>query len=349
MRSILSKTIVLAALSVFFLCTNGNPVVRDISCAGENCNAPRPIEGVFVKGLHTPHPPILPRAAGGGRPSKPNDRGPEGVPTHPNDPNNPNGPGSQTGENGGFDSPETVGGFSDLCQKRSMWSVFWKRAGCGSGSATSPSAAHDGPPLVRNNYLQSATEGEPIRTDRPINIAERRSKFEAGIQELKDSKKGTWFFYSGFEFSEVNTWKGEVQIKLGHEVGYLRDLVKTEGPPYMEEFQRFTAGNSQWYFWAANSKAFAQAVQGKVYAVVPDGTAINQPYSDHGSNWWSYELPELTRNEKVESVSVFFADPMDAGDALGEAKVIWQRGDTPLGSPGDETREYARPNEAWMG
>jgi hypothetical protein len=350
MRYSFSKALGVGLLSILFLQSNGNPVTHDLVCVGENCNGLRSIDRGLVKGLLSPHKKILPRAGGGGRPDRPNDRGPDGAPVDkPNDLNNPSVPSNQNGEEGGFQGqPESGGGFTNICERRIRWH-FWSRSGCGPGTTNPAPATREGPPSSKNNYLQSSTEGEPIVTNRPIDIGARKARFQADIQNLQGVQKGPWFFYSGFKLDEVDTWKGEVQIKLNTKIGYIRNLVDIRGPPYMEEFQRFSSDNNQWYFWAANSKAFSQAIEGKVYAVIPHDTSINQPYENQGSNWWSYELPELTRNDKVDSISVYYADPMDMGDALGEAKVIWQRGDAPIGFPGDERRHYTRPTEPWNG
>jgi hypothetical protein len=347
MRSILSKTIALAILSVFFLCTNGNPVVRDISCAGENCNAPRPIEGVFVKGLHTPHPPILPRAAAGGRPSKPNDRGPEGVPAHPHDPNNPNGPGSQSGEHGGFDSPETVGGFSGLCQKRSIWSVFWPRAGCGNP----PSAA-----AIRTNENKPATEGQRATPSWDINIQARAAEFRQEMQQNWQNRP--WFFFSGIDARSARKWQEALNKRLNRPgnqgAGSIQDFVNIQdlnNQRYVPEYTVYKQEGFDDYFWAANSKAFAQAVQGRIYVVIPGERAINQPYDEQGSNWWSYEVPELTRNPNVQDIVLLRTDErVNIGVNTdedytfdGPNQIIWQRGDDPFGFPADEHFGYSRP------
>jgi hypothetical protein len=349
MRYSISKAIGIGILSILFLGSNGNPVTSDLAC-GDSCNKP---SWTLAKGIHSPPPHILPRAGGGVRPGKPNDRGPDGAPhDRPNDPNNPSVPTNQNGEEGGFQGqPETGGGFNNICTRKTRWPIQWRRSGCGPGSSNPASTSKEGPPSVKNNYLQPSTEGERVATDRPMNVPARKEFFETSIKNLKNREKGPWLFYSGMRIEDAESHKPYMEMKIGHEMGYIGDLLKQRLPPFNEEYDRFTAANAQWYFWAANSKAFAQAIEGKVHAILPLDTPINQPYGDKGSNWWSFELPELTRNDKVDSISVYFVDDMhtDFIEALGEAKVIWQRGDAPLGYPGDERRHYARPTEPWNG
>ncbi|KAH7413617.1 hypothetical protein DE146DRAFT_638192 [Phaeosphaeria sp. MPI-PUGE-AT-0046c] len=350
MRSIASKTISVIVVLVLLLCTNGNPVVRNVACAGENCNLPKTIEGVFVKDIHTPKPPILPRAGAGGRPSKPNDRVPEVVPTRPNDPNNPNSPGSQTGERGGFDSPDTVGGFSGLCQRKTIWSVFWPRAGCESGrNRPSPAA-------IRTNDNSPATGSQKATPLRDINIQTRADEFRHEIQQHWQNRP--WFFFSGIDADSAPHWQQALNNRMNlpekEGTGSIQDFVNVRNPEiarYVPEYQAYKAEGFDDYFWAANSKAFAQAVQGRIYVVIPGERAINQPYDAKGSNWWSFEVPELTRNPNVQDIVLLRTDdrvnmneiPDDDFTFNGPNQIIWQRGDNPLGFPADEHFGYSRP------
>jgi hypothetical protein len=349
MRYSISKAIGVGILSILFLGSNGNPVTSDLAC-GDNCNKP---SWTLAKGIHGPPPHILPRAGGGVRPGKPNDRGPDGAPhDRPNDPNNPSVPTNQNGEQGGFQGqPETGGGFNNICTRKTRWPIQWRRSGCGPGSSNPASTSKEGPPSVKNNYLQPSTEGERVATDRPIDVKARKESLETSIQNLQGRENEPWLFYSGMDIGDVRSLKPYVDTKIGQKTRYIADLIDERRPPYNEEIGRFRAANEEWYFWAANSKAFAQAVEGRVHAILPLDAPINQPYGDKGSNWWSFELPELTRNDKVDSISVSSADLWDLNfdEAIGEAKIIWQRGDAPLGYPGDERRHYARPTEPWNG
>jgi hypothetical protein len=353
MRYSISKAIGIGILSILFLGSNGNPVTSDLAC-GDNCNKP---SWTLAKGIHSPPPYILPRAGGGVRPGKPNDRGPDGAPLdRPNDPNNPSVPTNQNGEEGGFQGqPETGGGFNNICTRKTRWPIQWRRSGCGNPQQPPTRAS------VRNNNNQPATQGERANPSRDINIQERRDEFRSEIQQNYQNRP--WFFFSGVSADDASKWKNAVDLKLrlpdDRKTGFIQDFVTTTNPHnqrYVQEYNTYNAEGFGSYFWAANSKAFAQAVEGKVYALIPGDRAINQPYDGQGSNWWSYELPELTRNPNIESITVIRADVRIDLDNVsqrpktdvplefdGPNELVWTRGDEPIGFPGDEHFEYARP------
>ena len=67
---------------------------------------------------------------------------------------------------------------------------------------------------------------------------------------------------------------------------------------------------------------------------------------------YSFEAPDLTRNPDIESIThveVDLAVNFDNPDGydLGPDKVIWQRGDPPLGTVGNELHGEMAPSEAW--
>ncbi|KAF2475234.1 uncharacterized protein BDR25DRAFT_350632 [Lindgomyces ingoldianus] len=86
------------------------------------------------------------------------------------------------------------------------------------------------------------------------------------------------------------------------------------------------AGGKETSFWAISSKAYAQIVKGDVWVVLPKGASVNKPYLDvdpnKGSNWWSYEVPELTRSSQVDRVIRIDTNFKDEYIVVGE---IWKK------------------------
>ncbi|KAH7397369.1 hypothetical protein BKA66DRAFT_437933 [Pyrenochaeta sp. MPI-SDFR-AT-0127] len=381
MRYNTPKFISLGLLSLQIIWSNANPVVRTTDCVDASCSDHSAIDWAAI--ATTDLTSGLSRRAGGrGRPDKPDSTGPNGGPGgRPDDPNNPSDPGAQNGEAGGFDNTqETTGGFTDLCEKRS-WFSLWSRAGCG-GTSTNPSdnapAANNPtsntqqntwPPSIKNNNNQPATLDEGTFVPGPvlrIDVDARRKEFEE-IMGGVNPDNVPWFFYSGVGFDRQEDYKNSLAVFSGlaksrekkeieKAMAYMGNVVKIEPQDrYGPEFAKYRGGGrAEKYFWAANSKAYAQAVRGHIYVTIPGGRPINQPYANKGSNWWSYEVPELTRNPNVESITVFptrerIAMSFDEWEdvKVGEGVRIWTRGDEPIGYPGDEHKEVKLPEESW--
>ncbi|KAH7079654.1 hypothetical protein FB567DRAFT_533066 [Paraphoma chrysanthemicola] len=356
MRYSAPNVIAVGLLSALVFQTSGNPVTRAIACAGENCNEPAAISWASSRVADYRHPKILPRAGGGGgggggKPDKP---GPDGTPGVPNDPSNPSTPGNQNGEDGGFEGqPESGGGFTDLCEKKRSWLTFWRRASCG---PTNPQQ-RPSRDVIRTNNNQPATGGTRLDPPRPLDVQQRKATFDAAIIANNLQSK-PWFFYSGFNFDDIEKWKVPVDKKVNEKTGqkpaFMRDLVDTEkSPGDRTEYSVYRDAGIDWYYWAVNSKAFAQAVRGDIFVIIPADRAVNQPYDGQGSNWWSFELPELTRNPNVNSITVIHGDDrinMDTDpdakqtyEITGPLETIWRRNDPPMGTPGDEHYQYTRP------
>jgi hypothetical protein len=118
------------------------------------------------------------------------------------------------------------------------------------------------------------------------------------------------------------------------------------------------------YFWSAPSRAYAQAVSGRVYIVIPKDQTINiLKDNGDGSVWWTFEAPDLIRNPEVVSITYVSVDPtmdtyVDITGGLekpmyefGDEKIIWTRGNPPLGPSGDDRYMEIAPREAckvWM-
>jgi len=225
------------------------------------------------------------------------------------------------------------------------------------------------PPSARNNHNQPATSANnpfnPAAASVPvINVAARTTQFRQTITQ--DGLTGQpWFFYSGFDRQKKDyTYKQNLEdrLQLGHgQMPSMDSVLSIRGSGANAiEYQAYQVRPGvdparENYYWAVNSKAYAQAVEGRIYVVLPSGRGMNQPYSDKGSNWWTFEVPELTRNPRVDSITVMpvkedtstlYIEEADAFH-LGEETIIWRRGDDPIGFPANELDPLQRPNEPW--
>jgi hypothetical protein len=390
MRHSVPKAIALGLLSVYILHSSGKPIVPFAPCIDLAC---RDIfeKAKWTTVAHAENPPSAfdRRASGGGRPKNPNENSSNSPQANPNDPNNPSGAGEQQGESGGFsETPETEGGFSDSQETEGGFSENGADTNNPDSDAqpansnpapNAPVANNPGSqnavqyaPSVRNNHNQPAASSDNpfIPSNAPvavINVAARRNEFQATITNLNLNNK-PWFFYSGF----VDRKRApQFQLGLEHKLGLgngmssMNDVlplvqdVKPGQTSYMTEYwdyekkQEFHGAGD--YYWAANSKAYGQAIAGDMYAVIPSGRSVNQPYPNKGSNWWTYELPELTRNPNVNSITVapmaedmnFMSVDVDKALYFGPPIQIWRQGDEPIGFPASEFHHLLRPNEAW--
>lgn len=66
-------------------------------------------------------------------------------------------------------------------------------------------------------------------------------------------------------------------------------------PQKQAEMGPYQAAGETWKFWSY-SKTFGRVVKGDVYVAIPRGRPLNKPYANgKGSNFWTFELPELVR------------------------------------------------------
>jgi hypothetical protein len=232
--------------------------------------------------------------------------------------------------------------------------------------------ANQYPPSARNNQNRPAsTQADgvtlPFEASRagltPINVNTRKTEFQTTITNNNLNGR-PWFYFSGIERDDHEAYKASLDIHLklpaGQKLVYMGDVCNSKkGGAYYQEAQGFKKSEmAESYYWAANSKALGQASGGHVYTVIPGGQHVNQPYPQpwKASNWWTYELPELTRNPNVDSITVVPTDKSDLHMSLdpreyitfGSSVEIWRRGDEPIGFEADERYEPTRPGEPWM-
>jgi hypothetical protein len=391
MRHSVSKTIALGLLSTYILHSSGNPIVPIAPCQGEvECRDPlRTTNWPHLARTKAPSPAFDRRASGGGRPTKPDEHSPNAPQANPNDPNSPSSPGDQQGESGGFsEEQETSGGFSNSEETEGgINNNGDDTADPGSNAQpaapdpnaqpanpnpapNAPAANNPGqpnavqyPPSARNNHNQPATSAnDPFNpqasTVAVIHVATRANEFRGTITQ-KGLAGRPWCFYSGLNRGDIDDFREALGRKIGEaNMPAMGSVLPIDvGQRYYTDYTIYKGDvPSEKYFWAANSKAYAQAVEGKIYAVIEAGRSVNQPYPDKGSNWWTFEVPELTRNTRVDSITVIsmkkdtsvvqYIDPPEAF-YMGAERVIWRRGDEPIGFPADELHQLERPGEPW--
>lgn len=212
---------------------------------------------------------------------------------------------------------------------------------------------------VKNNFNQPATEAQKsfdptAKGSEEINIDTVVTAMKNEITQ-KGFQNDPFYFYSGFQ--NRDTAVGQVMNELaakpelnGKRLHSMRDAKpKILADDYAKKYEG-TADFGE-YFWASYSKAYGRAASGTVYVVIPGGKALNQPYDNAGSNWWSFEAPELTRNPDVNEIILVKQDggynmDTDSFD-LGDPVSIWKKGDEPFGFQADEHNKVTRPDQAF--
>lgn len=176
---------------------------------------------------------------------------------------------------------------------------------------------------MKNNYGQPAQSQQqtyfpapPIDVTAKVTLAKKMIK----AQNLNG---GPWFFYSGFA-KEVKDVAFEAQKILSNRLGVTRKIptgetdtngnivLDKEGKPLTNDLpmpgiaQAFPTGSDpdrarfadtpeESYYWAAPSRAYSQAITGKVYVVIPAGRPVNKPKDNgDGSVWWRYVAIMIT-------------------------------------------------------
>lgn len=229
-------------------------------------------------------------------------------------------------------------------------------------------------PSPRNNFGNPAQSQQQTYYPAPqIDIAARVAEIRQKIQSDTHLQNGPWFFWSGFENKEIAF---EAQDIISARLGVVRTakkfdpdkqkIVEVPRMPAMGDVipmetadvvrkELVKTGNER-YFWSAISRAYAQAITGRAYVVIPKGRPINIPKDNgDGSVWWSFEAPDLSRNPGIDSITYVSVDPelnmgLDETNPkydVGPDMVIWQRGDEALGTPGNELYKEVAPPQPW--
>ena len=147
-----------------------------------------------------------------------------------------------------------------------------------------------------------------------------------------------WVFWSGFEDQEwiVKFCDKNPYTKVG-KTKYIGDVLS---PDMVTKYQKpFQQAGKGWKFWSYMSQAFSREVSGNIFVVIPEGRPLNKPYADgKGSNFWSMELPELSRSDGVSKITRIYRG--SDGKLTGTDYTIWNKpwtGTTPpygeIGNP----------------
>jgi hypothetical protein len=365
MRFVLASSILLCFLAAQFPVNNAGVVPAKLECRNFDCTKTDSIGWSVVNDLFR-------RAGGGGGGGRGDGRGDGhgsnngGGGSGGSGNGSPQTEGGQTGETGGFTGQETEGGFSG--DVNTGHPVNDPANAPANPPADNPANA----PSIRNNFGNPAQSQEQKYNPSPlIDVAAKAAEFRTRIQTA-GIQNGPWFFYSGFADKNI---RDETHDALGNRLKATRVVGMDEnGRPITKPMPalgdamaaenadpdrlRLVGTPNAPYFWAAVSRAYSQAVSGKVYIVAPVGRPINIPKDNgDGSVWWSFEAPDLSRNPDVDSITYVSVDleptmsdnPNDPIYELGPDKVIWSRGDPPLGTPGDERHMETAPAQAWYG
>jgi hypothetical protein len=162
------------------------------------------------------------------------------------------------------------------------------------------------------------TQPDPIKLD--VNVL--RAKIRE--QKLKFASDTDWIFWSGFQDQEwIEAFiKNNPYTKMGDKTKYLGDVLSND---MVKEFrQPMIDAGKDWKFWSYFSKAYAQEVGGDVYLIIPQSRPLNKPYADgKGSNFWSFELPDLTRNGDVNKITRIYKG--NDGNLAGQPYTIWNK------------------------
>ncbi|KAF1971958.1 hypothetical protein BU23DRAFT_645212 [Bimuria novae-zelandiae CBS 107.79] len=321
------------------------------------------------------------RAGGGGGKGKGKDKGksPEGTPGE-------TGQNSETTEGGlGEGQPSTSGNKeqeeSQQGQKQNQGDSKPQKQGSSQSQQQGSSQPQEQPmfdpnqPLGINwNYIVGDRNGQPVSLNDPLLQNEIRMngcKPATFAPTVPGARIPNFFFFSGLEGPNptaitpvasyktrkwyVNLEEAELNFDKLEETGELEKIVDQLMPSIGSAMVHSpkTSANTN-YFWGLQSKAYARAVSGTAFVAIPKNRPLNQPYEDRnrGSFLWSMEIPELTRNPKVDEIHLLEVNPLNGREDydwtdFSDYKVIWRREhyddngnviggpDPPIGTPAD--------------
>ncbi|KAF2008178.1 hypothetical protein P154DRAFT_568998 [Amniculicola lignicola CBS 123094] len=236
-----------------------------------------------------------------------------------------------------------------------------------------PPYTEDTVPSARNNYHWTATGQSIKRLPDDLaamnpNVGDSVKEMEAELKKKNMDSQGPWLFWSGFPDGPALRKSVElVEAKISQKLKWMDTVL----PSKAEEMAKWGAvhnGNYQWHYWAIKSQALAKVASGDIYHIVPDGRPLNKPYRNRkGSNWWSYEIGELTRRDEVKTIRRVFLRTEEGGNIPTEPEevatlelfmgdsddgfddenfgmnLIWESGQEPMGWPGDVMAPPTQP------
>jgi hypothetical protein len=290
------------------------------------------------------------------------------------------GNGESSGSGGGTNEGQRAGtmGNIDESQAKTGESSGSQGGGRVSGATSDSqgggmtSGSQEGPPSKRNNDNKPAQTSEEMDTKGLMLDEETlRNNFREKIHLRGLDKAENYFFYSGiWPIQAVEYLRPLYAMRLKDSEARLREPTQEgveyaeehlpamndirEDPEFMKIKTDIDVGKAD-YYWAANSKAYAQIAKGNAILAIRLERDINQPGSDERATfWWTWEIAELTRNLNIDSIKIIPIDRKWVGgtderpdpQAIGKPMTIWSKGDPPLSFPADLQHEMARPKES---
>jgi hypothetical protein len=216
---------------------------------------------------------------------------------------------------------------------------------------------------TRNNNLAPATKQTtgrdrtwmPKAPYEEIDVGQLATDLRQVIQ-AQNRQGGPFLFYSGTEGQAVLDFKKNMNlISPENNILYIGDVMRHEDITLQTKYEEDSEMSR--YFWACYSRAYAQAVSGKVYVVMPSDRTINRPSNPDPSIWWSYEAPDLSLNPDVTEIVArkFQSATYDSQDEVykgwEDERVIFTQGDEPLGYVNVDSHFYepTLPTDDWDG
>lgn len=232
----------------------------------------------------------------------------------------------------------------------------------------------EGPPAVRNNNnMPAQTKDLMDRKGMNYRLEELRKDLE-DERKIQDVNSKQFFFYSGtYPIDAVQNLRPLYAMRLRNPKGKLDHPTEADKAwakknlAAMNDFRKEPISQLDTvpkaiktdkdlegldYYWAAQSKAYAQIAKGDAILAVRGERTINQAAAgDRASFWWTWEIAELTRNPNIENIKVILIDSkykelhgLPDPAAIGEPFTIWSKGDPPLSFPADLDHQMRRPD-----
>lgn len=217
------------------------------------------------------------------------------------------------------------------------------------GEQQDPGDGYD--PADLTNRGRSATAGDEVKNElrnTGLTVKNYVTDFQKRVNDGGLLEFGPWLFWSGdnAKFSPAVFQKAAFTKRTQTSINHIREVNTEDQGERKGDWSR--AKGPEWAFWSVSSKAYAEITKGDVWVVLPKGAPVNKPYKDvkpgAGSNWWSYEVPILTRSENVERIIRIDreTDGLNSdNDKYTTFGVIWKKGDQPWGFDGNEWQKPA--------
>jgi hypothetical protein len=211
----------------------------------------------------------------------------------------------------------------------------------GDGDCTDEDASEAAP---LDPAADAATAGNPDPIT--LNVDDLRKQLRANMDTLGASDDSDWVFWSGFyDENLMNNWVKDNPCTRKSKTFILGDiLTKNMETDYLKPFQ--DAGKA-WKFWAYISQAYAREVKGNAYVILPVDRPLDKPYANgKGSNFWSLELPELSRSGSINKITTLRknGDVIDPNSIHNIWLPNWANNFEPYGVIGNPDVEPAQPS-----